>query len=104
MLRRIWLASFAGAAGLAIGTALIVSALSSAEPGKSDPPPVAVAASRSTTQLPITGCALFSSGVGYFQREGEIDGTIRVDLTFPIRRAAKRSKLSNSRRRISPAP
>jgi hypothetical protein len=85
MRRRIWLASFAGVAGLAIGAALIVSALSSAEPGKSDPPPaVAVAASRSTTQLPITGCALFSSGVGYFQREGEIDGTMRVDLTFPV--------------------
>ena len=26
---------------------------------------------------------LFSSGVGYFQREGEIDGSARVDLTFP---------------------
>jgi hypothetical protein len=85
MKRKIWLASFAGVAGLTTGAALIISAWSSAQPGKGDqPPPVAVAASRSTTQLPITGCALFSSGVGYFQREGEIDGTTRVDLTFPV--------------------
>ena len=26
---------------------------------------------------------LFSSGVGYFQREGTIDGDARVDLSFP---------------------
>src|SRR5262249_13174344 len=28
-------------------------------------------ASRSVPQLPVTGCALFSSGVSYFQREAE---------------------------------
>jgi hypothetical protein len=33
--------------------------------------------------LPITHVYLFSSGVGYFQREGEIEGTTRVDLSFP---------------------
>ncbi len=27
---------------------------------------------------------LFSSGVGYFQREGTIDGDARVDLSFPV--------------------
>jgi len=84
MRRTIWLASFAGVAGSALLTALLVAAFTSAEPGKTDPPKVEVAASRSTTQLPITGCSLFSSGVGYFQREGEIDGNVRVDLTFPV--------------------
>jgi hypothetical protein len=84
MRRTIWLASFAGVAGLAVLTALMIAAFTPADPGKSDPPKVEVAASRSTTQLPITGCALFSSGVGYFQREGEIDGNARVDLTFPV--------------------
>jgi len=85
MSRRILLSSLAGVVGLMTVGAFGIAALSSAEPGKSDPSPaVAVAASRSTTQLPITGCALFSSGVGYFQREGEIDGTMRVDLTFPV--------------------
>src|SRR5262245_62051658 len=35
-------------------------------------------------QLPIGQVVLFSSGVGYFQREGLVDGTQRIDLTFPI--------------------
>jgi hypothetical protein len=34
-------------------------------------------------QLPIGQVVLFSSGVGYFQREGVIDGDARVDLSFP---------------------
>src|SRR3954453_7579824 len=33
--------------------------------------------------LPLSHVVLFSSGVGYFQREGEIDGAARVDLAFP---------------------
>src|SRR5690242_8514967 len=41
-------------------------------------------ASKSPTasQLPISQVVLFSSGVGYFQREGQVDGTQRIDLTF----------------------
>jgi len=35
-------------------------------------------------QLPIAQVVLFSSGVGYFQREGEVQGNSRVDLTFPV--------------------
>jgi len=34
--------------------------------------------------LPLKQVVLFSSGVGYFQREGVIDGNARVDLTFPV--------------------
>ncbi len=37
----------------------------------------------SAPQLPIGQVVLFSSGVGYFQREGTIDGDARVDLSFP---------------------
>src|SRR5438132_4297531 len=33
--------------------------------------------------LPIAQVMLFSSGVGYFQRQGEIDGTRQVELSFP---------------------
>jgi hypothetical protein len=33
--------------------------------------------------LPLAQVILFSSGVGYFQREGEIEGNTRIDLTFP---------------------
>src|SRR6266704_3498138 len=34
-------------------------------------------------QLPIGQVVLFSSGVGYFQREGTVEGTQRIDLSFP---------------------
>jgi hypothetical protein len=33
-------------------------------------------------QLPVTRIVLFSSGVGYFQREGQVDGNARIDLQF----------------------
>jgi hypothetical protein len=36
------------------------------------------------TQLPIGQVVLFSSGVGYFQREGTVEGNARVDLSFPV--------------------
>lgn len=34
-------------------------------------------------QIPIGQVVLFSSGVGYFQREGTVEGDARVDLSFP---------------------
>src|SRR4051794_25753289 len=34
-------------------------------------------------RLPVKQVVLFSSGVGYFQREGQVEGDARVDLTFP---------------------
>jgi hypothetical protein len=34
--------------------------------------------------LPLTQVVLFNSGVGYFQREGAVEGNTRVDLTFPV--------------------
>ncbi len=39
----------------------------------------------SPSKLPVAQAVLFSSGVGYFQREGVVEGTTRVDLTFPVR-------------------
>src|SRR5947209_14758204 len=35
-------------------------------------------------QLPIAQVILYSSGVGYFQREGTVEGDARVDLSFPV--------------------
>jgi hypothetical protein len=49
------------------------------QPARSDATP-----SVGTQQLPIGQVVLFSSGVGYFQREGTVDGTTRVDLSFPV--------------------
>jgi hypothetical protein len=54
--------------------------------GAADVPPVAAAngtAKSAAATLPIGQVILFSSGVGYFQREGEVEGQTRVDLTFP---------------------
>src|SRR5262249_52293855 len=36
-----------------------------------------------TPTLPLAQVILFSSGVGYFQREGEVEGNTRIDLSFP---------------------
>ncbi len=35
-------------------------------------------------QLPIGQVMLYSSGVGFFQREGSVEGDARVDLSFPV--------------------
>ena len=43
------------------------------------------AAGAAAPALPIKNVVLFSSGVGYFQRKGEVDGNARVDLTFQVR-------------------
>ncbi len=51
---------------------------SAEQPGRDEPP------SASKAQLPIGQVVLFSSGVGYFQREGTVEGTARVDLSFPV--------------------
>ena len=34
--------------------------------------------------LPLTQVVLFSSGIGYFQRESEVEGNARIDLQFPV--------------------
>lgn len=34
--------------------------------------------------IPLSHVILFNSGVGYFQREGTVEGTARVDLRFPV--------------------
>lgn len=36
----------------------------------------------SAADLPVTGVALFTSGVGYFERVGQVQGDTTVDLTF----------------------
>jgi hypothetical protein len=43
----------------------------------------AVGAKAADAPLPIRHVVLFNTGVGYFQHEGQVDGTARVELTFP---------------------
>src|SRR5262245_44376121 len=40
--------------------------------------------SSSSPNRPIDPAVLYSSGVGYFQREGEIDVNQRIDMSFPV--------------------
>src|SRR6516162_9993439 len=71
---------------LMLGMATVAAALavrpadSPAEGGKLE----TNAKATSSPQLPVAQAVLFSSGVGFFQREGEIDGNQRIDLSFPV--------------------
>jgi hypothetical protein len=69
-------------AGVVVVTALAAWHSSSGAPNAPERATVVKQAGPSAS-LPITHVYLFSSGVGYFQREGELEGTSRVDLTFP---------------------
>jgi hypothetical protein len=37
---------------------------------------------RDTAELPLSRIVLFSSGVGYFQRDGQVNGNAKIDLKF----------------------
>ena len=81
MRRALWVVPLAGLAILTAGVYLLKPATSSAGPekqGQEDQP------SAKAVQLPIGQVVLFSSGVGYFQREGTVEGNARVDLSFPV--------------------
>src|SRR5690242_11003587 len=88
------LASAVGAAAVVVAVANRPAVGNSAEPAKETKPAdkLAVKAERPAkgeqpdvkAQLPIGQVVLFSSGVGYFQREGTVEGTARVDLSFPV--------------------
>src|SRR5580704_127044 len=62
--------------------ATVITALA-LRPAATDARP-ATASAPDSPRLPVKGVVLFSSGVGYFQREGSVDGDARVDLTFPV--------------------
>src|SRR5215468_8194080 len=70
----------AGAA--ALGGLLFLWRTSSAGPEKPAPLPEAPAAK--SASLPVSEVILYSSGVGYFQRSGKVEGDARVDLSFPV--------------------
>ncbi len=79
MRRTFLLAPVAGA--LALGSFLVLRPSDS----PAGPPASAPAAAQgSGPMLPVAQAILYSSGVGYFQREGTVEGNTRVDLTFPV--------------------
>jgi hypothetical protein len=73
-------------AGLAAGVTSLLTGLSllwSTPPSTLTGSPPAGESTRPST-LPLTHVHLFTSGVGYFQREGVVEGNARVELTFPV--------------------
>ncbi len=74
MRRLLWLAPVIGAVSLS-AVLLSVNAAPDKPAGKPD--------LKAVTTLPISRVILFSSGVGHFARSAEVEGDVRVDLTFP---------------------
>src|SRR5262245_48713611 len=54
---------------------LVVAVVALALPAFAQPKP-------GLAELPVTQVVLFSSGVGYLEREGQVDGNARIDLQF----------------------
>src|SRR5437867_447247 len=83
MRRKYLFAVLAAAPVVAVATFFVLKpSFSPAEQGKgaiANPAPL-----KPGVQLPIAQVILFSSGVGYFQREGEVDGNARINLAFPV--------------------
>src|SRR5262245_39012553 len=69
------------------GMACVAATLLFVQPGRTDVRADTKESGKSPTAslLPISQVVLFSSGVGYFQREGTIKGDQRVDLSFDVR-------------------
>jgi hypothetical protein len=80
MRRALWLIPVAGAAALAV--LLLLWRPSSANSERSAPAPEP--AGKPAAMLPVSEVILYSSGVGYFQRSGKVEGDARVDLSFPV--------------------
>jgi hypothetical protein len=80
-MRRSYLFVVLIAAVLAVSLVVWRAGPTAARPGEDrTPPPAPVPAN----PLPLAQVILFNSGVGYFQREGTIEGDAHVKLQFPI--------------------
>jgi hypothetical protein len=73
--RTLWSLGLAGPAALAAVLAL--------RPAATDARPAGAPAPEAA-RLPVKRAVLFSSGVGQFVREGEVEGDARIDLSFPV--------------------
>jgi len=80
MRRALWIAPLLAAGVLAV----VLLLKPSPSPAGAQHHEPAEPAGQPTPELPIAKVVLFSSGVGYFQREGEVDGNARIHLSFPV--------------------
>lgn len=82
MHRKLLVAAGAGSLALA-GTLSWWGSLGTAQaPRRAASDPIEVI-KQAEPQLPVSDVVLFSSGVGYFHRQGEVEDNTRVDLSFP---------------------
>jgi hypothetical protein len=81
MRRALWLLPVAGLGALAGLVLVLRPAYSPA--GADGPAPAPERVASRSGALPISRVVLYSSGVGYFQRSGKVQGNARVDLSFP---------------------
>ena len=77
-MRRKWIIWPAFSAGLLLAGIVWQTSLSGAQD-----PDNGGKAKLADSPLPIRQVVLFNSGVGYFQREGDVSGNAHVDLSFP---------------------
>src|SRR5437016_976874 len=84
MSRKGWLVASMATGSVIVGSAVLagLAILLSSPPAGAQGNKAAEA--RGGAGLPIGQIVLFSSGVGYFQREGSVEGNTRVDLSFPV--------------------
>jgi hypothetical protein len=76
-MRRKWLIAGGTGTALALGLALwLIPTTGAQNPDNGN-------GKKAVEPLPIRQVVLFNSGVGYFQREGAVDGNAQVDLSFP---------------------
>jgi hypothetical protein len=77
-------AAVTAAGAILIGVAALTWVPQSTAQGDKAGPEVKKSQAEKGGQLPIAQVVLFSSGVGYFQREGTVEGNTRVDLAFAV--------------------
>src|SRR5262245_39476247 len=70
----------ASLAVLSVVATAVVWTLASSSAQQADPN---AQAGKPQSALPIAQVILFNSGVGYIERQGEINGATKVELTFP---------------------
>ncbi|HEV8062691.1 MAG TPA: hypothetical protein VGP68_22615, partial [Gemmataceae bacterium] len=78
MRRKLFVLGFVGILCLSLSGFWITRPTPAQPPRPTDKPPRSASAA-----LPVTQVILFNSGVGYFQREGDVEADARVDLAFP---------------------
>jgi hypothetical protein len=82
---RISVAAFVAAAGTLAGLFAWHQAPTPAPQAPQAPTVAFKETKTSAPQLPLTRVVLFTSGVGFFQREGVVEGNARIDLAFNVR-------------------